>query len=62
MIPKPKDYKSMTPEERIGYRSALDDIIEELYFKLQVDAGLRELDDGKSIPHDKAKDRMSHYL
>jgi len=36
----------------------LDDIIEELYFKLQVDAGLKELDEGKGIPHNVVKDRM----
>jgi len=29
----------------------LDDIMAELYFKLQVDAGLKELDEGKGIPY-----------
>lgn len=28
----------------------LDDIMAKLYFKLQVDTGLKELDDGKGIP------------
>jgi len=37
----------------------VDDIIEELYFKLHVDAGLKELDEGKGIPHQKVKDRFS---
>lgn len=27
---RPEDYHEMSPDERIGYRSALDDIIEEL--------------------------------
>ena len=40
----------------------VDDIIEELYFKIQVDEGLKELDEGKGIPHDKVKDRMSKWL
>ena len=40
----------------------VDDIMAELYFKLQVDAGLRELDDGKGIPHQEVEDRMSKWL
>ncbi len=28
----------------------IDDVMTELYFKLQVDAGLRKLDEGKGIP------------
>ena len=45
------------PEE-----SSVDDIMAELYFKLQVDAGLKELDEGKGIPHDEVKKRMSKWL
>lgn len=37
----------------------LDDIMAELYFKLQVDAGLKELDEGKGIPHEEVEKRMS---
>jgi len=40
----------------------VDDIIAELYFKLQVDAGLKELDEGKGISHDRVKDRMAKWL
>ncbi len=40
----------------------VDDIIAELYFKLQVDAGLKELDEGKGIPHDRVKDRIAKWL
>ena len=40
----------------------VDDIIAELYFKLQVDAGLSELDKGKGIPHNVVKDRMEKWL
>jgi hypothetical protein len=28
----------------------MDDIMAAIYFKMQVDAGLKELDEGKSIP------------
>ena len=40
----------------------VDDIFSELYFKLQVDLGLRELDEGKGIPHQKVKKRMSKWI
>ncbi len=40
----------------------IDDIMEELYFKLQVDAGLKELDEGKGIPHEEVEKRMSKWL
>lgn len=40
----------------------VDDIMAELYFKLQVDAGLKELDGGKGIPHEEVEKRMSKWL
>lgn len=40
----------------------VNDIMAELYFKLQVDAGLKELDEGKGIPHDQVEERMSKWL
>ena len=40
----------------------VDDIMEELYFKLQVDEGLRELDEGKGISHEEAEKRMSKWF
>ena len=42
--------------------ASLDDIMAEIYFKAQVDAGLRELDDGKGIPHAEVEKRMSKWL
>ncbi len=41
---------------------AVDDIFSELYFKLQVDSGLRELDEGKGIPHQEFKEKMSKWI
>jgi predicted transcriptional regulator len=41
---------------------SIDDIMAELYFKLQVDAGLKELDAGKGIPHEEVEKRMSRWL
>lgn len=40
----------------------LDDIMAKLYFKLQVDAGLRELDEGKGISHEEIEKRMAQWL
>jgi len=40
----------------------LDDVMAELYFKLQVDAGLKELDQGKGIPHEEVENRMAKWL
>ncbi|MBU2446131.1 MAG: hypothetical protein KJ666_11270 [Bacteroidetes bacterium] len=40
----------------------VDEIMAELYFKLQVDAGLKELDEGKGIPHEEVEKRMSKWL
>jgi predicted transcriptional regulator len=42
--------------------ATVDDIMAELYFKLRVDAGLRELDEGKGIPHEEVQKRMSRWL
>jgi len=42
--------------------ASLDDILAEIYFKAQVDAGLRELDEGKGIPHEVVEERMSKWL
>ena len=40
----------------------VDDIIEELYFKSQVDEGLAQLDRGEGIPHEDVEKRMSRWL
>ncbi len=42
--------------------ATIDDIMAELYFKFQVDAGLKELDEGKGIPHEDVQKRMSRWL
>jgi predicted transcriptional regulator len=42
--------------------TTIDDIMAELYFKSQVDAGLKELDEGKGIPHEEVEKRMSKWI
>ena len=40
----------------------ITDIMAELYFKQKVDRGLKELDEGKGIPHKKVKGRLEKWL
>ncbi|MHC1726093.1 MAG: hypothetical protein AB9866_08835 [Syntrophobacteraceae bacterium] len=42
--------------------ATLDDVLERLYFKLQVDQGLAELDRGESISHDEVERRLAKWL
>jgi len=42
--------------------ATVDDVLEELYFKLQVDQGLTELDRGESIPHEEVERRLAKWL
>jgi len=40
----------------------LSDIMAELYFRKKVDEGLRQLDEGQSIPHEDVKKRLGRWL
>jgi hypothetical protein len=40
----------------------ISDIMAELYFRQNVDEGLKELDEGKAISHEEAKKRLSRWL
>jgi predicted transcriptional regulator len=42
--------------------ATMDDIMAELYFKMQVDSGLKELDEGKGISHEDVEKRMGKWL
>jgi hypothetical protein len=42
--------------------STVDDIMEELFFRIQVDRGAKELDEGKGIPHQNIRNRLSKWL
>jgi predicted transcriptional regulator len=47
--------------EALPEEITVDDIMAELYFKQQVDAGLKELDEGKGIPHEEMEKRMAGW-
>ena len=41
---------------------SIEDIMAELYFRYQVDEGLKQLDEGKGIPHKEVEKRMEKWL
>ena len=40
----------------------VSDIMAELYFRQNVDEGLKELNEGKGISHEEAKKRLNRWL
>ncbi|RJS72819.1 hypothetical protein CW714_04085 [Methanophagales archaeon] len=40
----------------------VSDVMAELYFRQNVDGGLKELDEGKGTSHEEAKKRLSRWL
>lgn len=42
--------------------ASVEDIMAELYFRYQVDEGLKQLDEGKGIPHEEVERRMARWL
>ncbi|UCE38324.1 MAG: hypothetical protein JSW00_03545 [Thermoplasmata archaeon] len=42
--------------------ASIADIMAELYFRQKVDKGLKELDEGKGISHEEAKERLKKWL
>jgi len=42
--------------------TTIDDIMEELYFKSQVDEGLSQLDTGKTVSHSIVKNRLKKWI
>ncbi len=41
---------------------SIEDIMAELYFRCEVDEGLKQLDEGKGITHDEVENRMKKWL
>ena len=42
--------------------SSYEDIMERLYFMQKVEAGLKDIEEGKVIPHDEVKKRLAKWL
>jgi predicted transcriptional regulator len=41
---------------------SIEDIMAELYFRYEVDQGIKQLDEGKGIPHEEIERRMKKWL
>ena len=48
--------------EQLPDDATWDDVMAQLYFKLKVDSGLKDLDEGKSVSHEQARERMAKWL
>ncbi|MBI9104458.1 MAG: hypothetical protein JEY99_18725 [Spirochaetales bacterium] len=42
--------------------SSYEDIMERLYFMQKVEAGLKDVEEGKVIPHEEVKNRLNKWL
>jgi predicted transcriptional regulator len=42
--------------------SSLEDVLKEIYFKMQVDKGMAEIKQGLGVPHEEAKAKLSQWL
>lgn len=40
----------------------IEDIMNKLYVRAKIEAGLKELDEGKGIPHEEAVEKISEWL
>jgi len=48
--------------EKLPEEATLEDIMAELYFRLQVERGLGQLDQNQGITHDAAKRQIGEWL
>ncbi|MBN2019244.1 MAG: hypothetical protein JW749_03355 [Sedimentisphaerales bacterium] len=48
--------------EQLPENVSWEDILERINFVVAVRKGLRELDEGKGIPHDKIKEEFAEWL
>jgi predicted transcriptional regulator len=42
--------------------ATIEDIMHQLYVRAKIEAGLKELDEGKGIPDEEAMDKISKWL
>ena len=54
--------KVITMIKNMPQDTSIEDIMAELYFRYEVDEGLKQLDEGKGIPHKKVEKRMKKWI
>jgi hypothetical protein len=48
--------------QRLPDDVSLDDVMHELYVRRSIEEGIRQLDQGQGIPHEKVKERLAKWL
>lgn len=48
--------------DKLPEESTYEDIIAEIYFKKQVEEGIEQLDDGKTLSHEEVKKKLDKWL
>lgn len=63
-MPKSKSAKKTTLElvERLDEDVTYDDIMYELHAPQKIERGLRDAEEGRTVPHGEVKDRLSQWL
>lgn len=59
---KTAKYNSLKAIQTLSDDSSYDDIMERLYFMQKVEAGLRDIEEGRVISHEEVKERLSKWL
>ncbi len=55
-------YNSLKAIQTLSDDSSYDDIMERLYFMQKVEAGLRDVKEGRVVSHEEVKERLSKWL
>ena len=46
--------------KKMPEKVSVDDILYEIFVQMKIEKGIRQLDEGKGIPHVQAKKKLSH--
>ena len=55
-------YNSIKAIQTLSDDSSYDDIMERIYFMQKVEAGLRDIEEGRVVSHEEVKERLSKWL
>lgn len=52
----------MQTVKRLPANASIEDAMEKLLFLAKIEKGIQQADEGKTIPHDRVKERMREWL
>lgn len=55
-------YNSIKAIQALSDDSSYEDIMERLYFMQKVEAGLKDVEEGRVVSHEEVKERLSKWL